>query len=524
MEKSVQTAIILISESSLPIARNISRELAESAIYLKGEAEGCETITSYSGFMKEHFSDFKAIVFIGALGICVRSIASCIRNKYADPAVINVDSTGRFVISVLSGHIGGGNELTRIVAGITGGEAIVTTQSDNQQLWALDTFTSRYGWKTSATPASMNQAIFQFVNKHKTALLLSVKDKGTDELEQSCPEHTDIYYRLEEIPLAEYQLLITVGPWEYDAPIPTLQFYPSVLHIGVGCKKECSPQGVCTYIKDELLRHHLSPLAVKSISTIELKKDEPLIAELHTQFSNSELHIYKAEELADISVPNPSEKVKEVTGVDGVAESSAIRASDYGRLLMEKQKGILSEGNNFTFAVALSADSDRHNGHIEIVGAGPGDPELISVRGKRMLEKADLILYAGSLVPRELTYYAKPGATVRSSADMTLEEQFTLMKSFYDKGLFVVRLHTGDPCIYGAIAEQMAFFDQYGMRYHITPGISSFQAAAAALKSQFTIPEEVQSIILTRGEGRHRCPRKKNFICWRARKARCVSI
>ena len=131
MEKSVQTAIILISESSLPIARNISRELAESAIYLKGEAEGCETITSYSGFMKEHFSDFKAIVFIGALGICVRSIASCIRNKYADPAVINVDSTGRFVISVLSGHIGGGNELTRIVAGITGGEAIVTTQSDN---------------------------------------------------------------------------------------------------------------------------------------------------------------------------------------------------------------------------------------------------------------------------------------------------------------------------------------------------------------------------------------------------------
>ena len=276
---------------------------------------------------------------------------------------------------------------------------------------------------------------------------------------------------------------------------------------------------------DELLRHHLSPLAVKSISTIELKKDEPLIAELHTQFSNSELHIYKAEELADISVPNPSEKVKEVTGVDGVAESSAIRASDYGRLLMEKQKRILSEGNNFTFAVALSADSDRNNGHIEIVGAGPGDPELISVRGKRMLEKADLILYAGSLVPRELTYYAKPGATVRSSADMTLEEQFTLMKSFYDKGLFVVRLHTGDPCIYGAIAEQMAFFDQYGMRYHITPGISSFQAAAAALKSQFTIPEEVQSIILTRGEGRTPMPEKEKLhLLARSQSTMCIYL
>lgn len=80
-------------------------------------------------------------------------------------------------------------------------------------------------------------------------------------------------------------------------------------------------------------------------------------------------------------------------------------------------------------------------------GAGPGDPELISVRGKRMLEKADLVLYAGSLVPRELTYYAKEGAVVRSSAHMDLQEQFALMKEFYDRGLFVVRLHTGDPCI-----------------------------------------------------------------------------
>lgn len=92
-----------------------------------------------------------------------------------------------------------------------------------------------------------------------------------------------------------------------------------------------------------------------------------------------------------------------------------------------------------------------------------------------MLEKADLILYAGSLVPRELTLCAKPGATVRSSASMDLEEQFALMKEFYDQGKFIVRLHTGDPCIYGAIQEQMNYFDRYGMSYHITPGISSFR-------------------------------------------------
>ena len=164
-------------------------------------------------------------------------------------------------------------------------------------------------------------------------------------------------------------------------------------------------------------------------------------------------------------------------------------------------------------------------GHIEIVGAGPGDPDLISIRGRQWLEIADLILYAGSLVPRALTLCAKPGATVRSSADMNLEEQFALMKEFYDKGLIVARLHTGDPCIYGAIQEQMAFFDAYGMSYHITPGISSFQAAAAELRSQFTIPEKTQTIILTRGEGRTKMPETEQLhLLARSQSTMCIFL
>ena len=94
---------------------------------------------------------------------------------------------------------------------------------------------------------------------------------------------------------------------------------------------------------------------------------------------------------------------------------------------------------------------------------------------------------------------------------MNLEEQCALMKEHYDKGHFIVRLHTGDPCIFGAIQEQMAFFDQQGMSYHITPGISSFLAAAAELQSQFTIPERTQTIILTRGEGRTPMPEKEQL-------------
>ena len=234
-----------------------------------------------------------------------------------------------------------------------------------------------------------------------------------------------------------------------------------------------------------------------------------MVADLVRNLS-AKMQIYRPEELKDIEVPNPSGKVFEVTGAYSVSEATALKSAGNTKLLLEKQKGQVTPGNDFTFAVALDREAER-SGFIEIVGAGPGDPELVSVRGKRLLEKADLILYAGSLVPIELTYYAKPGATVRSSASMTLEEQFALMKEFYDRGLFIVRLHTGDPCIYGAIQEQMAFFDRYGMRYRITPGISSFLAAAAALRSQFTIPEKVQSIILTRGEGRTPMPEKEKL-------------
>ena len=108
---------------------------------------------------------------------------------------------------------------------------------------------------------------------------------------------------------------------------------------------------------------------------------------------------------------------------------------------------------------------------------------------------------------------------------MTLEEQFALMKEFYDRGQLVVRLHTGDPCIYGAIQEQMNFFDRYGMHYHITPGISSFQAAAAALQSQFTIPEKVQTIILTRGEGRTPMPEKEKLsLLARSQSTMCIFL
>jgi precorrin-4 C11-methyltransferase len=520
----MKTAIILVSEAGAAIARNIQQELEGSVIYSTMGTDGCVAIPSVQSFVTERFGELDALIFIGALGICVRAIAGQVKDKHRDPAVVNVDSTGAYAISVLSGHIGGANPLARRVAAAIGAEPVITTQSDNADLWALDTLGATFGWREEHRGGSMNKIISTFVNGKKTALLLETKDRGARHLERTLPPHVTVYYRADDILQNEYEALIAVTPFIRMTSIPTLFFRPPVLHLGVGCRKACDPQGVEEYIRQKTEEAGLSPLALKSIGTIDLKKDEPLFHSLQQAFPWAEACIYTSKELEDIETPNPSEKVREVTGSQSVAEAAAIKSASGGPLALEKQKGALAEGHQFTFAVAMDAYACRQ-GHIEIVGAGPGDPELVSVRGRRMLEEADLILYAGSLVPRELTDCARKGAVVRSSADMTLEEQFALMKTFYDKGLFVVRLHTGDPCIYGAIQEQMNFFDRYGMSYHITPGLSSFQAAAAALRSQFTIPEKVQTIVLTRGEGRTPMPEKEKLhLLARSQSTMCIFL
>ena len=491
-------SIIPISDSSRVIAERILASYPEAKIL------------PFGSFSKEVFHESSSLVFIGAMGICVRSIAPFAEDKHTDPAVVCIDSTGKYVIPVLSGHIGGANDLSKELANLLGAEAIITTQSDNTNLWPLDTLGKKYDWTLIAKDS--NAAISTFVNGKPTALLLDIRDKGTDYLERTAPPHVSIFYSFEAIPQQDYELLMIVSPKQYDTSIHTITYIPKVLHLGMGCRKDMQgdPTVVYEHIKDVLRDKRLYSEALADVNTIDLKKCEPVLTLLAYGVMECPFHTYTSEELKDIPVPNPSEKVLEVTESPSVSEASAIYAAHGGPLLVEKQKADLGKGNEYTFAVALDRTACR-KGHIEIVGAGPGDPDLISIRGRQMLEKADLILYAGSLVPKELTLCAKAGATVRSSADMNLEEQFALMKEFYDKGLFVVRLHTGDPCIYGAIQEQMNYFDQYGMDYHITPGISSFQAAAAALYSQFTIPEKVQTIILTRGEGRTPMPEKEQL-------------
>ena len=158
---------------------------------------------------------------------------------------------------------------------------------------------------------------------------------------------------------------------------------------------------------------------------------------------------------------------------------------------------------------------------VNFVGAGCGAADLITVRGKSLIERADVI-YAGSLVNPQLLEYAKKDCEIHNSAYMTLEQVIDVIKSAEHEGKMTVRLHTGDPSLYGAIREQMDRLDELGIKYDICPGVSSFCGAAAALKAEYTLPDVSQTVIITRMAGRTPVPEKESIAALAAHNATMV--
>jgi precorrin-4/cobalt-precorrin-4 C11-methyltransferase len=165
--------------------------------------------------------------------------------------------------------------------------------------------------------------------------------------------------------------------------------------------------------------------------------------------------------------------------------------------------------NNYHSAIR-NPQSDFEN-PVLFVGAGPGDPELITVKGKNALREADLVIYAGSLIPKGLLKWTKPETKILNSASMHLEEIINEIEKAFAEGKQVVRLHTGDPSLYSAIFEQMAELQKRSVPYKVIPGVTAAFAAAAAMGIEFTLPEISQTLILTRMAGRTAVPEKENL-------------
>ena len=290
----MKIALIPINEAGNSIAATL-----QSAFTVDGDSVA---VTLPRTAVATHWHDYDAFVFIGAMGICVRTIAPFVEDKHTDPAVVCVDSLGKNAVSVLSGHIGGANDLTRRIAAILQAHEVITTQSDNAGLWALDTLEQRFDWPIASDKDDMNACIFAFVNRQPTALLLEARDKGTDYLEATLPPHVTRIQDLSEA--RNYRLLIIVSPFVHHLPegIPAIQYIPRMLTIGIGLAHQAPVDTVLPSLDECLLQHRIRREGAH-FATIDIKADEPVIRQLqaegHTVRTFTDDELAQVEDLLD---------------------------------------------------------------------------------------------------------------------------------------------------------------------------------------------------------------------------------
>lgn len=451
------------------------------------------------------FHDYEQLVFFLAAGAVVRLIAPHIVAKASDPGVLAVDEAGQFVIPLLSGHAGGANDFARTVAGCLGALPVITTASDVIGGLSLDLLEAQHGWR--AEPAAcLKEAALALVNREPVAVVQEIGAAGAWLDELGLPANVTYLHDAAELGAERFARIICISDrLVRDVPptLPTLWFRPRSLVLGVGCERGVPVAALEEGLDRFLDGHGYAAASIATIATVTLKADEGAIVALARKLG-CEMAFFSPEQLAAVKAPTPSAVVERCVGTPGVAEPAALLAAGAEQLLMAKQViDVPGAAQRMTFALARDRRyrTRPRTGRVVFIGAGPGDPELLTLKARRLLQQAEVVIYAGSLIPERVLGAVAGTAGRHNSAYLTLEEVMAIMLPAARAGKQVVRLHSGDTSLYSAIQEQMQLLDEAGLEYEVVPGVSSFQAAAAALCSELTLPDITQTVILTRAEG-----------------------
>jgi precorrin-4 C11-methyltransferase len=528
MTPSRKVALVAVTRGGLELARRLRRRLRSGEVH-RPARHGASPHSwehpftgALAGQVRNLFARFDQLVFFLAAGAVTRLIAPCLASKATDPGVLAVDEAGQFVVPLLSGHRGGANAFARTVAGCLGATPVITTASDVVGGLSPDLLEDTFGWTAEPAdrlkPAAL--ALLPSGGPHEpVALVQEVGARGCwlDDFFGQLPDHVTFVHDARRLAGRPFAFVL----WVTDRLVTDLQglaeerilwYRPKSLILGVGCERGISPEALSDGLQQFLQANRLARASIGTLASVTLKADERAVVELAEQ-NGWETRFYPAEELARVEgIASPSAVVERCVGTPGVAEPAALLAAGAGPprsgargLLVAKQ--VLASAlspRRMTFAVARSArfqDRRAVPGRVEFVGAGPGDPGLLTLRACQALGRADVVVYAGSLVPEQVLAHAPGTAVLHNSAHLTLEQVMEVLLSAARSGRRVVRLHSGDTSLYSAIQEQIALLEEAGVEYEVIPGVSSFQAAAAALKSELTLPEVVQTVILTRAAG-----------------------
>lgn len=328
-----KAAIVCFTPNGRELSEKIQDCLKDQLFEVMWEAETFYRPIPFSVWTKEHFQKLDALLFIGAMGIAVRGIAPCLKDKRTDPAVLVLDEKGTFVISVLSGHLGGANDLAGQLAGMLGATPVITTASDVNGKLAIDVFAKNNSLEISSM---------------KQAKLCAAQIVSGNPVSFSCDGavYGNIPPELSARP-SDAKFHVAVSPYRQKNAGNFLHLIPKAFVVGIGCKRGTGAEQIEERLEEELQKKNIDPRSILATATIDLKKDEEGLSEFFRQ-KKIPLYFYSAEELLKVEGNfTPSQFVAQVTGVENVCERAAfLTAKEHGMESLERCMVLPKSGKN----------------------------------------------------------------------------------------------------------------------------------------------------------------------------------
>jgi cobalt-precorrin 5A hydrolase / precorrin-3B C17-methyltransferase len=471
-----QTAQILV-----PLTQNTNIK-----VWLPKSVASQDNAKYYDNSLREHlaniWTEHRAFIFCLATGAVVRLIAPLLKDKAEDPAVVVIDSSGDYVISLCSGHQGKADLLAQLVASQIGATAIITGASHSLALPTIDTFGFTYGWRKGKGDWTRAMAA---IAKQETVQV--IQEAGSTLWQQNLPANHTFYFgfpnsQAEINPQARIWISHTKRKIAPSSNFPTVQWHPKVLWVGIGCEKGTSQELISTAIDETCTTYHLATEAIAGIASINLKADEPGIIEL-CQRRNLSLKTFDAEQLKQVDVPTPSEVVQQEVGTPSVAEAAAILA---GQTLIVSKQIFKSKTQLGAVTVAIAQAEVEYisrTGKLYLVGIGPGNVEQITPAAKTAIIEADVII-GYSLYTDLISSLSRSGQIVESSPITQEQQRARRAIELAQWGLTVAVISSGDCGIYGMaglVLEELQTIGWNGKTppVQVFPGISALQSAAS---------------------------------------------
>ena len=482
-----------------PLCKTIGANL-----WLPNSLSNFDNAQTYTGSLQEHLASLwhshHGFIFSLATGAVVRLIAPLLENKHSDPAIIVVDQNGKFVISLCSGHQGGADQLTNLVARQLNATPVLTGASTSLKLPAIDTLGIPFGWqKGEGDWNGLSAAIA------RGEAVQVIQEAGSTLWQQHLPsEHTFDFNTATNTsptsaptPTTNSLAKIYISPKHRSMEVGTSralckgQWHPRVLWVGIGCERGTSRKVIETAIEQTFHDHNLAEGAIAGIATIDLKADEAGILEL-CKTRNLPLRTFPPEVLSKIEVPNPSTVVNQEVGTPSVAEAAAIQAAKTTEskeisdsLIVSKQIFRLT-GETGAVTVAIAQAEQEYTGRtgkLFLVGTGPGELSQITPAAQTAVTQADAVI-GYSLYLDLISSLSRPGQIIEGSPITQEKQRAQRAIELAQWGLSVAVVSSGDCGIYGMAGLVLELLQTQGWdgknpQVEVFPGISALQAAAA---------------------------------------------